>query len=150
MSDSARYRITAEHLDAIRRDGTIARDLDIADWMQRSRPHGEYHASTGSFAVRSTRGDAMPVGGTDWVVRIGTRFVPCSTELFDALTQQDTPVLRGECRDPFPPGEPYPAPNGQELCVDCILELELSEPTLDQALDRNARSVVVEQAERSR
>lgn len=132
MNEPVSYRVTLEPVEAIRRDGTVARDLAIAGWMQGSRPYGEYQGSAGSFAIRATSGDLMPVGVTDWVLKIGTRFIPCPAELFVVLTQHEPALLCGECRDPFPPAELYPAATGQDLCADCLLELELSRQPMER------------------
>ena len=128
MSDPTTYRITPEKVDAIGRDGTVEADLAIADWMQRSRPHGEYLGSTEQFAIRSEQDGLLPVGRHDWVIKIGTRFLPCPPELFVALTQRQPDAICDECRDPCADEELQPTPAGQNLCADCLLESALNEP----------------------
>src|SRR6476469_4110590 len=66
MADSAEHQ--SHHLDAMQRDGTIGRDLDIAEWMARSTPNGEYRGNRTCFSIVTAAG-AMTVGPQEWVVR---------------------------------------------------------------------------------
>lgn len=104
MSEPTRTDFAAVTAEAIQRDGTLTRDLRIAEWMHRSRPHGEYRGSAGDFSVVASSGQSAAVGPSDWVVRIGGQFYPCPPLLFEALISVDPPTtLCGECHDPFRP-----------------------------------------------
>ena len=72
----------------MRRDGSLAQDLNIACWMSSSNPHGEYHVSRDGFAVLTPTA-VLWAGTTDWIVRDedGT-FYPCSGSE-DQLQQTD-------------------------------------------------------------
>ena len=63
-----RLRRGASDVVAMRRDGTLAQDLNIACWMSRSTPHGEYRGSRDGFAV-VTPTAVLWAGTTDWIVR---------------------------------------------------------------------------------
>ena len=75
---SLRLRRGASNVVAMRRDGSLAQDLNIACWMSRSTPHGEYRGSRDGFAV-VTPTAVLWAGTNDWIVRDedGT-FYPCS------------------------------------------------------------------------
>lgn len=146
MSDPITFRITLEMVEAIRRDGTVGTDLTVAEWMQRSRPHGEYLGSSEQFAIRSAQDGLQPVGPRDWVVRIGTRFLPCPPELFIALTQQQADAICEECHDPCPSEHLQPTPAGQKRCADCLLEAALNEQPANEELDRNTLPLAPERS----
>lgn len=146
MSDPTTYRITPERVEAIRRDGTVGADLAVAEWMQRSRPHGEYLGGKGQFAIRSAQDGLLPVGPHDWVVRIGARFLSCPPDLFVALTQQPADAICDECHDPCPDEELHPTPAGQKLCADCLLESALSERPVNHESDRNTLPLAPKQS----
>jgi len=140
MSDPAQTRLVPAPIEAIQRDGTLVRDLRIADWMQRSRPHGEYRGSAEDFRITSTNGRVLPVGPSDWVVRIGGQFYSCPSPLFHALINIGPPTsLCGECQDTFRPADLVPGPDGLELCTDCILEIKLSRNDPDPKVARTTR-----------
>ena len=63
-----RLRRGASDVVAMRRDGTLAQDLNITCWMSRSTPHGEYRGSRDGFAV-VTPTAVLWAGTTDWIVR---------------------------------------------------------------------------------
>ena len=75
---SLRLRLGSSYVVAMRRDGSLAQDLNIACWMSRSNPHGEYRGSRDGFAV-VTPTTVLWAGTNDWIVRDedGT-FYPCS------------------------------------------------------------------------
>ena len=74
---SLRLRRGASNVVAMRRDGSLAQDLNIACWMSSSNPHGEYRGSRDGFAV-VTPTTVLWAGTNDWIVRDedGT-FYPC-------------------------------------------------------------------------
>ena len=65
---SWRLRRGASNVVAMRRDGSLAQDLDIACWMSSSNPHGEYRGSRDGFAI-VTPAAVLWAGTTDWIVR---------------------------------------------------------------------------------
>lgn len=145
MSDPKQYLVMPKRVEAIRRDGSISRDLAIVDWIHRSRPHGEYVAGADNFALRSARGELLPVGAGDWVVRTGADFLPCPDQLFVALTRQQANALCDECHGRYPEHELYPTLAGPELCADCLLESELNRRVVSQELHSNGLSTTSEQ-----
>ena len=83
-------------VEAMRRDGSLVQDLNIAEWMSRSTPHGEYRGNSAGFAVVTATG-VLPVRISDWIVRgKDGRFYTCSGhgEPDDpARDETDGPVL---------------------------------------------------------
>jgi hypothetical protein len=112
-------------VSAIQRDGTTLRDVQIADWMGRSDPYGEYRAAGGEFSVITPSGD-MRAGVEDWIVKCAGMFVPCPVGLFEVLTGESTvrPVC-SECCDSVPRADLFLVASGAELCPDCLLEYQL-------------------------
>ena len=101
------FQLTVGDVVAIQRDGTLQRDLDIAEWMERSHPHGEYRCSAEAFVVSTSTVD-LPAGTDDWIVGFADgRFIPCPDRLFSAITravpEAPLPSPCSECCDPVPP-----------------------------------------------
>ena len=142
MNRPREFQLTVGDVVAIQRDGTLPTDLDIAEWMERSEPHGEYRCSADSFVV-STPDVDLPAGTDDWIVRFADgRFMPCPDRVFSAITraapEAPLPSLCSECCDPVPPAELHPLASGTRLCTDCLLEYQLllETPDLSAELDR--------------
>ena len=51
MNQPRQFHLIPGEVLAIQRNGTPHRDLEIAEWMERSQPYGEYRATTGAFVV---------------------------------------------------------------------------------------------------
>ena len=144
MNQPRQFHLIPGEVLAIQRNGTPHRDLEIAEWMDRSQPHGEYRATTGAFVVITPTVD-LPAGTDDWIVRFADgRFMPCPDRVFAAIaiaaaTSAPQPSLCSECCDPVPLAELYPIPSGAQLCTDCLLEYQfLQAPDRSAELDRNA------------
>jgi len=144
MNQPRQFHLIPGEVLAIQRNGTPHRDLEIAEWMERSQPHGEYRATTGAFIVITPTVD-LPAGTDDWIVRFADgRFMPCPDRVFAAIaiaaaTSAPQPSLCSECCDPVPLAELYPIPSGAQLCTDCLLEYQfLQAPDRSAELDRNA------------
>jgi hypothetical protein len=144
MNQPRQFQLMPGEVLAIQRNGTPHRDLEIAEWMERSQPHGEYRATTGAFVVITPTVD-LPAGTDDWIVRFADgRFMPCPDRVFAAIaiaaaTSAPQPSLCSECCDPVPLAELYPIPSGAQLCTDCLLEYQfLQAPDRSAELDRNA------------
>jgi hypothetical protein len=144
MNQPRQFHLIPGEVLAIQRNGTPHRDLEIAEWMERSQPHGEYRATTGAFVVITPTVD-LPAGTDDWIVRFADgRFMPCPDRVFAAIaiaaaTSAPQPSLCSECCDPVPLAELYPIPSGAQLCTDCLLEYQfLQAPDRSAELDRNA------------
>ena len=144
MNQPRQFHLIPGEVLAIQRNGTPHRDLEIAEWMERSQPHGEYRATTGAFVVITPTED-LPAGPDDWIVRFADgRFMPCPDRVFAAIaiaaaTSAPQPSLCSECCDPVPLAELYPIPSGAQLCTDCLLEYQfLQAPDRSAELDRNA------------
>jgi len=144
MNQPRQFHLIPGEVLAIQRNGTPHRDLEIAEWMERSQPHGEYRATTGAFVVITPTAD-LPAGTDDWIVRFADgRFMPCPDRVFAAIaiaaaTSAPQPSLCSECCDPVPLAELYPIPSGAQLCTDCLLEYQfLQAPDRSAELDRNA------------
>lgn len=145
MNQPRQFRLTTEDVVAIQRNGTLRRDLVIADWMQRCRPYGEYRAGAGSFVVISPTGE-LSAGPDDWIIRCANRFLPCPAPVFSVFTnttdvgEVPEPSMCSECCDPVPPADLHPIPSGAKLCADCLLEyqvlLEAPDPSVE--LDRSS------------
>lgn len=125
MYQPRQLRLLADEVSAMQRDGTMHRDLEIAEWMEQSHPYGEYRAGSGAFVVVTPAGD-LTVGPNDWIVRCNYQFLTCPRHVLAALTD-DTPApsLCAECCDPVPPAQLLPIPTGARLCSDCLLEHQL-------------------------
>ena len=82
MEQPGKYRLISEEVFAIQRNGTMYRDLEIADWMGRSESYGEYRVGGGEFSVVTPSG-SLSAGVDDWIVRCAGRFVPCPAALFE-------------------------------------------------------------------
>ena len=144
MNQPRQFHLIPGEVLAIQRNGTPHRDLEIAEWMERSQPHGEYRATTGAFIVITPTVD-LPAGTDDWIVRFADgRFMPCPDRVFAAIaiaaaTSAPQPSLCSDCCDPVPLAELYPIPSGAQLCTDCLLEYQLllEVPGLSAELDRN-------------
>jgi len=144
MNQPRQFHLIPGEVLAIQRNGTPHRDLEIAEWMERSQPHGEYRATTGAFVVITPTVD-LPAGTDDWIVRFADgRFMPCPDRVFTAIAiaaakSAPQPSLCSECCDPVPLAELYPIPSGAQLCTDCLLEYQfLQAPDRSAELDRNA------------
>ena len=61
MNQPRQFQLTPGEVLAIQRNGTPHRDLEIAEWMERSQPHSEYRATTGAFVVITPTVD-LPAG----------------------------------------------------------------------------------------
>ena len=136
------FRLTGDEVVAIQRDGTLQRDLDVVEWMERSVPHGEYRASVDAFVV-STATENLRAGTDDWIVRLADgRFLPCSSALFTAITCGRAEVaqrsLCEECGDAVPRADLKLVSSGAHLCVDCLLEYQMliEAPDMAAELDR--------------
>lgn len=144
MNQPRQFRLTTQDVYAIQRNGTLRRDLEIADWMQRCRPFGEYRAGAGSFVVITSTGE-WPAGPDDWIIRYGNRFLTCPARVFTVLTnttdvaEVPDPSMCAECCDPVPPADLHSMPAGAKLCADCLLEYQvlLEAPDLSAELDKN-------------
>ena len=127
MGQPGQFRLRAEAVSAIQRNGTVCRDVEIADWMGRSEPYGEYRAGGGEFYFVTPSGD-LRAGVDDWIVRCAGRFVPCPVGLFEVLTGETTAraaeSVCSECCDPVPHADLFLVASG-ELCQDCLLEYQL-------------------------
>ena len=143
MNQPRQFHLIPGEVLAIQRNGTSRRDLEIAEWMERSQPHGEYRAATGAFVVITPTVD-LPAGPDDWIVRFADgRLMPCPGRVFTAITfaaaeAAPQPSLCSECCDPVPFAELYPIPSGTQLCAGCLLEYQLllEAPDLSAELDR--------------
>ena len=143
MNQPRQFHLIPGEVLAIQRNGTPHRDLEIAEWMERSQPHGEYRATTGAFIVITPTVD-LPAGPDDWIVRFADgRLMPCPGRVFTAITfaaaeAAPQPSLCSECCDPVPFAELYPIPSGAQLCAGCLLEYQLllEAPDLSAELDR--------------
>lgn len=128
MFQPLKIRLTLEEVSAIQRNGTVCRDVEIADWMGRSDSYGEYRAGGGEFSVITPSGD-LRAGVDDWIVRCAGRFVPCPAGLFDLLTGESAAraaeSVCSECCDPVPAADLFLVASGAELCQDCLLEYQL-------------------------
>jgi len=119
------FRLLTDEILAMQRDGTMHRDLEIAEWMEQSHPYGEYRAGSGTFAVVTAAGD-LTVGPDDWIIRCKDEFLPCPKSVLAALTNDaPAPSRCSECCDPVPPEQLHPIPTGARLCSDCLLEHQL-------------------------
>ena len=78
MTQPRQFTLTSIAVFAVQRNGTLRKDLEIAEWMERSEPHGEYCAGPGMFRVVTPAGD-LQAAGDDWILRCGDQFVPCQT-----------------------------------------------------------------------
>ena len=144
MNQPRQFHLIPDEVLAIQRNGTPHRDLEIAEWMERSQPYGEYRATTGAFVVITpTVTVDLPAGPDDWIVRFADgRFMPCPDRVFTAITvavaEAPQPSLCSECGDPAAPAELYPVPSGAQLGTDCRLEYQLlvEAPDLSGELDR--------------
>ncbi len=141
MNQPRQFRLTPNEVSAIQRNGTLHRDLDIAQWMERSQPYGEYRAGAGVFVIATPTGDLL-VGPDDWIIRCAGRFLPCPDQVFSAITtgaEMSEPSLCSECCDAVPHAELSPIPSGARLCTDCLQEyqLVLEVPDPPAELDRN-------------
>ena len=102
MNQPRQFHLIPGEVLAIQRNGTPHRDLEIAEWMERSQPHGEYRATTGAFVVITPTVD-LPAGTDDWIVRFADgRFMPCPDRVFAAIaiaaaTSAPQPSLCSEC-----------------------------------------------------
>ena len=141
MNQPRQFRLTPKEVSAIQRNGTLHRDLEIAEWMERSQPYGEYRAGAGAFVIATPTGDLL-VGPDDWIIRCAGQFLPCPDQVFSAITtgaEMSEPSLCSECCDAVPPAELSPIPSGARLCADCLQEyqllLEVQDPPAE--LDRN-------------
>ena len=141
MNQPRQIRLAPREVSAIQRNGTLHRDLEIAQWMERSQPYGEYRAGAGTFVIATPTGDLL-VGPDDWIIRCEGKFLPCPDQVFSAITtgaEMSEPSLCSECCDAVPPAELSPIPSGAWLCRDCLQEyqllLELQDPPAE--LDRN-------------
>ena len=124
---SSDLRLLAGEISAMQRDGTMHRDLEIAEWMEHSHPYGEYRAGSGTFVVVTSAGD-LTVGPDDWIVRCNDQFLPCPHRVLAALTggtEASEPSLCSECCDTVPPEQLHPNLSGALLCMDCLLEYQL-------------------------
>src|ERR1700712_1992804 len=142
MNHPRRFRLTTEDVVAMQRNGTLQRDLEIADWMQRCRPYGEYRSSADSFVVITPAGELL-AGPDDWIIRCADRFLPCPARVFTVFAnttdvgEVPEPSMCAECCDPVPPGDLYSITSGAKLCADCLLEYQvlLETPDLSAGLD---------------
>ena len=137
------FRLTGDEVVAIQRDGTLRRDLDIVEWMERSVPHGEYRASADAFVV-STATENLRAGTDDWIVRLADgRFLPCSGALLTAITcgpaELARPSLCEECGDAVPPADLNHVNSGARLCLDCLLEYQLLLETPEQSAELDSK-----------
>ena len=125
MYQPRQFRLLTDEILAMQRDGTMHRDLEIAEWMERSHPYGEYRAGSGTFVVVTSAGD-LTVGPDDWIVRCKDQFLPCSSPVIAALTDDAAaPSLCSECCDPVPLRQLHAISTGARLCADCLLEHQL-------------------------
>jgi|SRR6478609_1328741 len=141
MNQPRQFRLTPRAVPAMQRNGTVRRDLEVAEWMERSRPYGEYRAGGGALVIATPAGDLL-VGPDDWAIRCAGRFLPCPDQVFSAITtgvEMFEPSVCSECCDAVPPTEISPIPSGAWPCTDCLQEyqllLELQDPPAE--LDRN-------------
>jgi hypothetical protein len=142
MYQPRQFRLTSKEVSAIQRSGTLHRDLEIAQWMERSQPHGEYRAGAGVLVIVTPTGDLL-VGPDDWIIRCAGQFLPCPNQVFSAITvcaEMSEPSRCSECCDAVPPAEFSPIPSsGAWFCTDCLQEhqllLEIQDPPAE--LDRN-------------
>ena len=141
MNQPRQFRLTPRAVPAMQRNGTVRRDLEVAEWMERSRPYGEYRAGGGALVIATPAGDLL-VGPDDWAIRCAGRFLPCPDQVFSAITtgvEMFEPSVCSECCDAVPPTEISPIPSGAWPCTDCLQEyqllLELQGPPAE--LDRN-------------
>jgi hypothetical protein len=142
MKQPGQFRLIPKEVSAIQRNGTLHRDLEIAEWMERSQPFGEYRAGAGAFVVATPTGDLL-VGPDDWIIRCAGRFLPCPDQVFSVIAtgaEMSEPSLCSECCDAVPPAElSRILSSGAWLCADCLQEyqllLEVQEPPAE--LDRN-------------
>jgi hypothetical protein len=110
MNQPCQFRLTTNEVSAIQRDGTLHRDLEIAERIERSQPYGEYRAGAGVFVIVTPTGDLL-VRPEDWVIRCAGRFLPCPDQVFSAITagsEMFEPFLCSECCDAVPPAELSP------------------------------------------
>ena len=49
MNQPRQFQLIPGEVLAIQRNGTPRRDLEIAEWMERSQPYGEYRAASRRF-----------------------------------------------------------------------------------------------------
>jgi hypothetical protein len=113
MNQPRQFRLTSKGVSAMRRNGTLHRDLKITEWMERSQPYGEYQAGTGAFVIVTPTGD-LSVGPDDWIIRCAGRFQPCPDQVFSAIAtgaEMYEPSLCSECCDAVPPDELSPIPS---------------------------------------
>src|ERR1700712_4261409 len=116
-----RQVLLSAEITAMQRNGTMHRDLEIAQWMEQSRPYGEYRAGSGTFVVVTPTGD-LTAAPDDWIVRCKDQILPCPCLVLAALTgDAPAPSLCSECCDPVPPGQLHPIPTGARPCRDCLL-----------------------------
>ena len=141
MNQPHQFRLAPKVVSAMRRDGTLHRDLEIAQWMERSQPYGEYRAGAGAFVIVTPTGDLL-VGPDDWIIRCAGQFLPCSDQVFSAITagaEMFEPSPCSECCDAVPPAELSPISSGARRWTDSLQEyqllLELQGPPAE--LDRN-------------
>lgn len=122
MNRPRQFQVTVGEVAAIQRDGTLHTDLDIAEWMERSHPHGEYHSAADAFAVKTP-----------------TVELPAGTAFTCAVAEAPTkPPLCSEWCDAVPPADLHHLTSGVRLCTDCLLEYQLllEAPELAAELDR--------------
>jgi hypothetical protein len=77
MNQPRQFRLPPKEIAAIRRNGTLRRDLQIAEWMQRSQPYGEYRATTDAFMIVTPTGD-LQTAPYDCVIPCAGRFSCCT------------------------------------------------------------------------
>ena len=138
-----RFCLTGNEVVAIQRDGTLRRDLDIVEWMERSVPHGEYRASADELVV-STATENLRAGTEAWIVRLADgRFLPCSGALLTAITCGPAEVeqrsLCEECGDTVSRADLKPVSSGARLCLDCLLEYQLLLETPEQSAELDSK-----------
>jgi hypothetical protein len=76
MGQPRQFQLTSDEVTAIQCDGTVGRDLEIADWMGWSEPYGEYRADRGidppgppSFSSRNVAIPTLPPT-CSWLLRV--------------------------------------------------------------------------------
>lgn len=67
-----RQLLLSAEITAMQRNGTMQRDLEIAEWMEQSHPYGEYRAGSGTFVVVTPTQD-LPAAPDDWGALDGER-----------------------------------------------------------------------------
>ena len=104
MKQPRQFRLPPKEFVAMQRNGTLRRDLEIAEWMQRSQPYGEYRATIGAFKIVTPTGD-LRTGPDDWIIRCAGRFLPCPNQVFSTIIT-GVPDLPAELdRNPSVPTE---------------------------------------------